>query len=354
MASGSIERSGVGGSTVGDGARAVTLGDVARTAGVSIATASKALNGRGQLRAETRARVIDAAEQLEFRGASLARDPFAGRAGTVGVLASDLGRKSSLRVLMGAEEALGAQQTGVLLCDARGDVIRERHHAKEFLRRRVDGIVVVGARTDFRPSLGQHLPVPVVYAYAPSDDSSDLSVASDDVGGGNLAIQHLISQGRRRIAHISGDHSYKAARDRADGALQSLGTVGLELAGDRVLFGTWDESWGRGATRLLLTQTREVDAVFAGSDQVARGVLDAVKEHGLSVPEDIAIIGFDNLDLLVANARPQLTSVDMRLEEIGARAVDRLFAAIDGGGPTPGIETIPSRVVQRGSTAPLN
>ena len=330
--------------------RAATLSDVARAAGVSLPTASKAMSGRGYVKAETRARVVAAAQQLSFQGT---RNPFAGRAGTVGLLASDLGRKSSLRVLMGAEEALGAEHTGVFLCDARGDVIREMHHAKALLARRVDGLIVVGARTDVRPSLGRNLPVPVIYAYAPSDDPSDASVASDDVGGGVLAIDHLIAQGRRRIAHISGDREYKAARDRAAGAVEALSKAGLGLAGDRVLFGTWDESWGRGATRMLLSQTSGVDAVFAGSDQIARGVLDAAKEHRLDVPRDIAIIGFDNLDLLVANARPELTSVDMQLEEIGARAVQRLFEVLDGA-TRAGVETIPSRVVQRGSTAPLS
>lgn len=337
-----------------DGAgRVATLSDVARAAGVSLPTASKAMNGRSHVKAETRARVFEAAERLAFQGNQPGRGLFAGRAGTVGLLASDLGRKSSLRVLMGAEEALGAEQTGVFLCDARGDVIREQHHAKGLLSRRVDGLIVVGARTDLRPSLGRGLPVPVVYAYAPSEDPQDISVASDDVGGGALAIEHLITQGRKRIAHISGDINYKAARDRAKGAVTALTSAGLELAGDRVLFGTWDESWGRGATRMLLSQAPEVDAVFAGSDQIARGVLEAAKEHERTVPSDIAIVGFDNLDLLVANARPELTSVDMQLEEIGALAVNRLFAAIDGF-PRSGVETVPSRVVQRGSTAPLD
>lgn len=327
----------------------VTLRDVAREAGVSQATASKALNGRGQVRAETRARVVAAAERLAFRpsAARLA----GGRAGLVGVLVTDLAKKSSLRVLMGAEEVLSAEETGVLLSDARGDSIREIHHVRALLARRVDGLVVAGARTDPRPSLGD-LPVPVVYAVAPSEDPADLSVVSDNVAAGALAVEHLLSHGRTRIAHITGDTSYSAARERAQGALAALADAGLALAGGRVFHGRWDEAWGRGATRMLLAAGEEVDAVFAGNDQIARGVLEAVKERGLSVPEDVAIIGFDNLGLLVANARPQLTSVDMRLEDIGALAVQRLFAAMDGTAE-PGVTTLPCRVVQRGSTAPL-
>lgn len=334
--------------------RVATLSDVAREAGVSLGTASKALNGRGQVKAETRVRVMEAAERLSFRPGASGRRLAGGRAGSVGLLVTDLGKKSSLRLLMGAEEALAGEQTGVYLCDSRADIIREKHHLRALLGRRVDGIVVIGARTDRRPSLGRDIPVPVVYAHSPSEDPLDMSVESDNIGAGALAVQHLISHGRTRIAHITGDTGYRAARERAAGAIAALAEVGLELAGGRVFFGSWDEAWGRGATRMLFAHDKDVDAIFAGNDQIARGVLEAVKEQGLAVPEDVAIIGFDNMDLLVGNARPELTSVDMRLEETGALAVQRLFAAMDcAADPEPGLVSLACCVVQRGSTAPL-
>src|SRR4051812_20935182 len=236
-----------------------TLTDVARLAGVSVATASKALNGRSQVRAETRQRVIEAAERLSFRPNALAQGLLAGRTGTVGLLTSDLEGRLSIPILMGAEDAFGAGRTSVLLCDARGDSIREAHHLETLLSRRVDGLIVVGARPDPRPSIGRNLPVPVVYAYAPSEDPDDLSLVSDNVSAGRLAITHLIEVGRQRIAHITGDASYGAAQDRASGALAELGARGLELAGGRVYFGAWSEAWGRSATRMLLSQVPEVD-----------------------------------------------------------------------------------------------
>lgn len=332
--------------------RAATLRDVARKAGVSPATASKALNGRAQVKAETRARVLEAAELLDYwpgpPGPGLP-----GRAGTVGVITSDLRRKSSLPLLMGVENALAAEETAVLLSDARGDAVRERHDVRSLLARRVDGIVIVGARPDVRPSLGHHLPVPVVYLYAPSKDESDISVVTDNVKAGAMAIEHLIAQGRTRIAHVTGDITHQAARDRAEGGLAVLTAAGLSWAGDRVLYGRWDEAWGRGATRLLLESGTQIDGIFAGSDQIARGAVDAMQERGVAVPEDVAVIGFDNLDLLAANSRPQLTSIDMQLEELGAAAVSLLFHAIDGTAPT-GQEVHTCRIVQRGSTASLS
>lgn len=332
--------------------RATTLTDVARLAGVSVATASKALNGRSQVRAETRARVIEAAERLSFLPNALARGLIAGRTGTVGLLTSDLEGRFSIPILMGAEDAFGADRTSVFLCDARGDAIREQYHVKALLSRRVDGLIVVGARPDPRPSLGRSMPVPVVYAYSPSQDSDDLSLVTDNVGGGRLAVEHLIERGRRRIAHITGDITYGATTDRAQGARAALDEAGLPLLGGGVMFGEWSEAWGRGATRLLLDRAPDVDAIFAGSDQIARGVLDALHDLGKRVPEDIAVIGYDNWEVLAANCRPPLTSVDINLEALGRIAAQRLFAAIDGR-LEGGVEVLPCRLVVRASTMPL-
>ena len=306
-----------------------TLADVARLAGVSVATASKALNGRDHVRAETRHRVVEAAEQLSFSPNTLARGLLAGRTGTVGLLTSDLEGRFSIPILMGAEDAFGAGKVNVFLCDARDDTIREQHHVQALLSRRVDGLIVVGSRTDPRPSLGRDLPVPVVYAYAPSDDPDDLSIICDNVGAGRLAVEHLIACGRTRIAHISGDPRYAAAHDRAEGVLAGLADAGLSQVGD-VRYGSWSEAWGRAAAAMLLDRHPDVDAVFCGSDQVARGVIDVARERGRRIPDDVAVMGFDNWEVLAADARPPLTSVDMNLEEVGRAAARAVFAALDG------------------------
>src|SRR3954468_5104419 len=333
-------------------ARPVTLSDVARLAGVSVATASKALNGRDEVAPATRERVMDAASRLSFSPNPLARGLLAGRTGTVGLLTSDLEGRFVIPILMGAEDAFGAGRVSVFLCDARGDMIREQYHLQALLSRRVDGLIVVGRATDVRPSLGPTVPVPVVYAYAPSQDPDDVSLTPDNVAGGRLAIEHLLACGRRRIAHVSADPTYAAAQDRATGVDAAMAAAGLELAGDGVLYGEWSERWGRSATAMLLAQDPEIDGIFAGSDQIARGVLDMLRERGRDVPRDVSVIGFDNWETLTLNSRPELTSVDMNLERLGRVAAQRLFPAI-GGEPTGGVEYLPCRVVPRGSTSPV-
>jgi len=329
--------------------KTTTLSDVARLAGVSIATASKALNGRSQVRAETRERVVAAAEQLNFSPNSLARSLLSGRSGTVGLITHDLEGRFSIPTLMGAEDAFGTGKVSVLLCDARGDAIREQHHIQALLGRRVDGLIIVGARPDPRPSLGS-IPVPIVYAYAPSENPEDFSLVVDNVGGGRMSIEHLVACGRSRIAVITGDASYGAAIDRVTGATHALAEAGLEMVGGQALYGAWTEEWGRGATRSLLARHPDLDAILCGSDQIARGALDVLREVGKQVPADVAVMGHDNWEILATNARPALTSIDMNLEELGRRAAAKLFEAIEGR-PAHGIETIPCRLALRASTA---
>lgn len=205
----------------------MTLSDVASRAGTSVATASKALNSRAEVAPETRERVLRAAAELSFQPNVLARGLISGRTRTVGLLTDELGGRFAIPILLGAENALGNGQMSVLLCDARGDAIRRQHYIRTLLARQVDGFIVVGDSNDLRPSLTQDIPVPVVYAYAESTDPRDLSIVADDEGGARLAAEHLVSHGRRRIGHITGPDTYRAARDRVAGLRAVLAEAGL-------------------------------------------------------------------------------------------------------------------------------
>lgn len=326
----------------------VTLADVARVAGVSTSTVSKALSGRPDVGAATKTRVLTIAEQMNFHPNQNAQNLASGRSGTVGLVTHDLEGRFSIPILLGAEDAFGAGKVSVLLCDARGDSIREQYHINALVGRQVDGLIIVGARPDPRSSLGMQ-PVPVVYAYAPSTNPQDTSVIVDNREGGRRAIRHLVDTGRKRIAIIGGDISYGAATDRVEGALEALNQAGLENLGDQPLYGAWSESWGRGACATIVDRYPDVDAILCGSDQIARGVLETLRERGINVPGDVAVVGNDNWEVLASEARPPLTSVDMNLELLGYRAASLLLQAIDGD-PRPGIETVHTQLVVRGST----
>ncbi|MCG5217969.1 LacI family DNA-binding transcriptional regulator [Streptosporangium sp. KLBMP 9127] len=332
-----------------DAGRTVTIRDVAAAAGVSIGTASKALNGVGRMREETRARVTAAARRLGFRPNPLAQGLLGGRTYTVGLITCDSFGRFSIPVMLGAEDALGDGQISVLLCDTRDDPLRERHHVERLLDRRVEGIIVTGRRTEPRPGIGRDLPVPVVYAMTQSLDPSDLSLLPDDEGGGALAARHLLATGRTRIGHITGPHGFRAARQRAAGLSGVLGEAGLRVAGD-VLHGEWSEEWGRQGADILLQADPDVEAIFCGSDQIARGVAETLRERGRRVPGDVALVGFDNWAPMALGCRPPLTTVDMNLGEIGRLAARHLLGVIAGQAGETGVRTVPARLVVREST----
>lgn len=330
---------------------AISLADVAKRAGVSPSTASKALNAKFDVNEGTRVRVEAAARELGYLPNSLARGLMGAKTGTVGVITSDLEGRFALPILMGVEDALGTDRVLAFLCDARGDEAREQRIIASLLARRVDGIIVVGNQTDERPSLGQNLPVPVVYAYAMSDDPADLSVTVDNVQIGRIAAQHVIDVGRRRIAHISGEAPHGASKDRLAGISSVLEeNEDISLVG-RPLFGDWSEGWGRAATEILLDSGEEIDGIICASDQLARGTLDTLLGRGIQVPNDIAVIGVDNWVVMAENSRPALTTVDMQLEKLGRVVANRLQRATVGE-PAAGIERLPGAVVIRDSTIP--
>jgi len=153
--------------------RRITIRDVAAQAGVSIGTASKALNGQGKLRPETRDRVAAAARQLGFAPNVLARGLLGGRTFTVGMITTDSFGRFSIPVMLGAEDALGSGQISVFMCDTRDDPARERRYVEGLLSRRVDGLIVTGRRIEPRPSVGARLGIPVVYAMTQSLDSDE-------------------------------------------------------------------------------------------------------------------------------------------------------------------------------------
>lgn len=321
--------------------RPARITDVAALAGVSIGTASKALNDTGQLRDETRARVKDAAEKLGFVGDARARALSSGRTWTVGMVTTDSFGRFTMPVLLGAEDALSAGEVMVLLADTRDDHVREAHYLRSLVARGVDGIIVTGRSADARPPIDVPVPVPVVYALTPSTSAADVSITLDDAAGAADAAAHVLGLGRRRVAVVSGPAGARSAVSRAAGARSVLGD---RMVGEP-MHGEWSERWGRQAVDVLDRASADVDAVVCGNDQIARGVCDRLRETGRSVPGDVAVTGYDDWDVLALASRPPLTTVDMRLDELGRIAGRALLELVAGGRPAS-TAVAPSLVVR--------
>src|SRR5262245_23858829 len=232
-----------------------TIRDVAKLAGVSVGTASKALNGRGRLRLETRERVFEAAARLEFRPNDLIKSLLRGRTFTVGLITTDYFGRFNMPVIAGIEDALGAAEILVFLCNVRDDPERERNVIAALLAKQVDGIIVMGRRTDPRQPIGVgRQGLPVVYAFSQPTDHDALCLLPDDAQGARLATEHLLRLGRRGLAHITGPADREAVVLRHQGMTAVMAEHGLALPAEGVLSGEWTEAWGyEAAGRLLQT-----------------------------------------------------------------------------------------------------
>lgn len=333
--------------------KGATLQDVANAAGVTIGTASKAMNGRGKLSQETRERVRNEARRLGFRFRELEQDARVAQRAMIGILTTDIYGRFSLPLLMGIEEAFGSRPISAVLGIVR-DPNQEQHHLHMLLERQVDGIVISARREDPRPpiDIGQ-ASIPVIYAHTQVTDPNALCVLPDDAQGARLAVEHLVHSGRRQIAHITGPGYFEAVRLRERAMRQVLAEHSIALPEHRVLSGPWQESWGYTAAQYLLQQDSRIDALFCGSDQLARGAVDALHEQGVRIPDDIAVVGFDNWEPIACATRPQLTTVDMNLEAVGHYVGQSLLDLL-AGKMRAGIVRLPCNLIIRDSSSPIS
>ncbi|GAA3121964.1 LacI family transcriptional regulator [Kribbella aluminosa] len=327
-----------------------SMSDVARVAGVSLTTASRALNGVGRVSAETRARVIETAERLQFQPDMLARSFVTGRSFIVGVLAESALGRFSMPLIMGATNYLGRENIATVTLDARGTPRVLNDYLKRLRSRRIDGLLVVGDDPN-RASLvlSEDFAVPVVFASSSATPETDYVVAPDNRGAGRAAAEYLIGLGRRNIAHVTAAVHEPAVDARVEGFTDAMRSAGMPIAMGGPLYGSYRQGWGLNAGERILAGGRPVDAIFAANDEIAIGLFATFHRHGVRVPDDIAIVGYDNRLAGVMRPDHPLSTFDPDLSIVGERAAERLLQAI-GGTTTPGIHYVQPTFVEGRST----
>ncbi len=329
---------------------AVTIRDVAQLAGVSPATVSKVLNGTSYVSAETRTRVQAAIDKLQFRPNTIARSLKKSRTHTIGLITDDLEGVFTMSMMRGIEETTSGQGFSVFLCNSYGEMSREKAHLDVLLAKQVEGVILLsGYRVRERGAPAQPLNgIPVIYLYQYTRDVDTPCVLPDDVGGGRLGTQHLINAGRRHIGFINGPAHYEAAHLRHQGYKAALEAAGLPYDPALVRVGKWHEQSGYRLTHELMCLPHPPDALFCASDSLAVGALDALHELGLKVPQNVAVVGFDNRHFSQYQ-RPPLTTVALPLVEMGKLAGELLLSAILENHSENRIHHIPCELVQRQS-----
>jgi LacI family transcriptional regulator len=310
-------------------ADSVTVIDVAREAGVSPSTVSRILNGTTAVANDKRQRVMAAIAKMGYQPNVLAQSLVRGRSNTIGIVTPDLSSAFYGAAIGGVEQAFIGSGYHPLFGSAHWQAGEERAAIDLLLNRKVDGLIVMGGFSDASYLLEVHKRLPLILIGRQIEGMEDHCLASDNAHGAFLATQHLIEFGHRRIAHIAGPTSNQDAYQRHLGYRRALEAYGLEYNPIMVQEGDFLERSGAMALESLLMRAPTFSAVFAANDQMAMGARLALARRGLRVPEDVSIVGFDDLPSS-PYLYPPLTSVRQPMNEMGFQATTALIAHLKG------------------------
>jgi LacI family transcriptional regulator len=324
-----------------------SIREVAERSGVSIATVSRVLNGSPRVREDTRRRVLERADELGYVPSAAARTLVRQRSQLIGVVLDtgtgqpNLAHPFFHEVLVGLNESVGAHEYDLLFISNRRHAFLERalHH-------QVDGLALLSGPAPDHPDFVRLLESgpPTVALHLPTAGPRAAQITSDNAEGARLAVRHLRERGHEKIATIAGPEGHLASEERLAGYLDELGGRPRKRW---IVRGDFYTTSGLEAARRLLALADPPTAVFAASDLMAFGALSAAREAGVSVPDDLAIVGFDDVPLAGAL---ELTTVRQDKHGLGVAAGETLFSLIESPADTPRTVTLPVDLVVRGSS----
>lgn len=310
----------------------ITIKDVAREAGVSVATVSRVYTGADRVSEPTRLRVREVGSRLGYSPHGAARSLITRKTSTIGVLLPDLYGEFFSEVIRGIDQA--AQRAGYhLLVSSAHEETETFDAALRSMRGRVDGLIVMSPGLDARPALATFpgsFPVVLLNSAANVDRLDSIGFANFE--GAQAMVRHLVGLGHQRIAIITGEAGNFDAAERTRGYHAALAEAGIVPSADWVIPGDFSESSGYAAAVALLQLDPRPGAVFATNDSMAIGALSRLREAGLAIPQDIAVAGFDDIPM-ARYMNPPLTSVHVDISALGELATRRVLAAIERRGP---------------------
>jgi LacI family transcriptional regulator len=340
--------------------RRVTIKQVARQVGVSTQTVSRVLNDRPDVAPETRQRVLACIEQLGYRPSALARSLIRQRSNTLGVVTAGLKYIGPSYTLSGITEQAEASGYSLLLKELPKFTTDEVEPIlNSLLSMQVDGIIwavsEVGNNRDWLHDEAPRLPVPILFLTTGPREGFSV-VSADNYSGGRMATEHLLSLGRQQIGHVAGPLAWWEAHQRKVGWQDAMRGAGRDVSDVQITEGNWSAASGECAFEELLAQYPTIDAVFVGNDQMALSVLQVAHRRGISVPDDLAVVGFDGI-AEAAYFWPSLTTVWPNPQKLGCMAVEEIIRMIEalrqsGAEPAPKTIQLEPQLIVRGSTVP--
>ncbi|TFB12946.1 LacI family transcriptional regulator [Filobacillus milosensis] len=322
-----------------------TIRDVAREASVSVATVSRVINSNGYVNEDTRKKVGAAIDRLKYKPNSVARSLYKKESKTIGIIVPDITNPYFPQLVRGVEDHLIKKGYTSILCNSDEDPEKERLYLDVMKQKYVDGAIIVSNTIDER--LLQEYDMPVV-ALDRSIHKDIPTFAIDNRDGGRAATKHLQDIGCQRIAHIKGPEQIKNAEERYTGYLDVVKNQSW-FRDSYVVPGDYDQKKSARATMELLEAHPEIDGIFAGNDVMALGVLKAAESLNINVPEELAIIGFDGIDLTEMTT-PELSTISQPIYQMSVEAAETLVALIEGKTNAQSGHVFPSTLIQRQST----
>lgn len=329
--------------------RKANITDVAREAGVSISTVSRVLNNSDYpIKPETRRKVLEAAAELRFRPNDLARGLLLRKSRTVGLIVPDISNPYYPELSLGVEATASERGYSVIFCNTSRKAEKLEQYVDVLLQKRVDGIVLVGGGTDFAPISQALLDFDVDVTVIGRHNLPFPSVQIDNVGAAQEAASHLAELGHRRIAFLSGPLKLTSVQDRLSGYRLALEEQGLDRDDRLVCEGDFQPESGYSAALSLLQGEPRPTAIFAANDRMAIGVIAAATDLGLEVPDDLSVVGFDDITM-ASYTRPSLTTVAIPGYQMGASAM-RLMLRLFAEEECPQVTWVPTKLVVRDSS----
>ncbi len=330
-----------------------TLRDIARHAGVSVTTAHRGINGKGELNEETRQRILDAAKELGYVRNETARSLVSGRSNTIGMIVTDNASPVYAGIVRGVESVVKSAGFGLLLCNSADDP-GEALSCLELLRsKQVDGVLITPVQSDLAElDYLRDAHIPYVLLLRTFDNALDDVVVTNNEAAGRAAAGLLVELGHRRIGHIAGPAHISSARGRLAGYTQALQDGGLPVDPNLIVYAPFTTEGGYRAALDLLNRDDRPSAIFSANDMQAVGVMKAARELGIRLPDELALVGGDDIELAEFLEVP-LTTFHQPAFEIGSRGAELLLSRLVGDAKEPQqIVMTPQLIVRQSSGGP--
>jgi LacI family transcriptional regulator len=307
-----------------------TIGEVAKRAFVSKTTVSHVINGTRFVEEDTRQRVLAAIAELGYRPNKVARSLTTKRTGSIGMIVSDASNQFFGDMLRGVEEVLKPANYALIVCNTDESLDREEHYLDLLLGQRVDGIIAAATSQKWAAlTIAEASHTPIVFVDRRFEGMAGPYVGADNRGGAYLGARYLIDRGYRQIGIVAGFQRLSSMRERLDGFRQALGEAGVSLPPEWVITSELSHEAGHAAARRLLTLPQRPQALFVNNNLLTLGALLAINELGLTCPEDVGLLAFDDHPWAAVCATP-LTVVSQPARRIGHEAAKMLCTVIEG------------------------